>query len=87
MSVTGELIGNLALNIRDCVSIVGCGSSVVGAPLRNLGKFVYPHCMSVSFGSYTISRWALLYGVYARGSKISHTGGKRIVCRVIKILT
>ena len=70
----------MALNIRYLVSLVGWGSSVVGAPLRNLGKFVYPHCMSVSFGSYTISRLALLYGVYARGSKISHTGGKCIIC-------
>ena len=37
------------LNIRDCVSLVGHGSSVVGAPLRNLGKFVYP-TLPVSFG-------------------------------------
>ena len=40
---------NLALNISDCVSLVGHGSSVVGAPLRNLGKFVYP-ILPVSFG-------------------------------------
>ena len=35
---------NLALNIRDCVSIVGHGSSVlvVGVPLRNFCKFVLP---------------------------------------------
>ena len=30
----------LALNIRDCVSFVGRGSSVVGAPLRNFREFV-----------------------------------------------
>ena len=53
---------------------------MAGAPLRNLGKFVYPHFMSVSFGSHTISRWVLLYGVYARGSKVSHTVSKRVVC-------
>ena len=40
---------NLALDIRDCVSLVGRGSSVVGAPLRNLAKFVYP-TLPVSFG-------------------------------------
>ena len=40
---------NLALDIRDCVSLVGRGSSVVGAPLRNLGKFVYP-TLPASFG-------------------------------------
>ena len=40
---------NLAINIGDCVYLVRCGSSVVGAPLRNLGKFVYPtlpRCLS-----------------------------------------
>ena len=31
-----------ALNIRDRVSLVKYGSSVVEAPLQNLGKFVYP---------------------------------------------
>ena len=35
-------VKNLALNIRDCVSLVGRGSSVVGAPLQNLAKFVQP---------------------------------------------
>ena len=33
---------NLALNITDCVSLVGRGSSVDGALHRNLDKFVYP---------------------------------------------
>ena len=28
---------NVALNIRDCVSVVGHDTSVVGASLRNLG--------------------------------------------------
>ena len=40
---------NLALNIRDCVSLVGRGGSVVRAPLQNLGKFVYS-TLPVSFG-------------------------------------
>ena len=40
---------NHVLNIGDCVSLVGCGSSVVVAPLQNLGKFAYS-TLSVSFG-------------------------------------
>ena len=40
---------NLAVNISDCVSLVGRGSSVVGVPLRNLDKFIYP-TMPGSFG-------------------------------------
>ena len=30
----------MALNIRHCASPAGRGSSVVGAPLRNLGRFI-----------------------------------------------
>ena len=33
-------VKNLALNIRNCVSHEGRGSSVLGGSLRNLGKFV-----------------------------------------------
>ena len=39
---------NRALNIRDCVFLVGHGSSVVGVPLQNLGKFVTPVCLCFS---------------------------------------
>ena len=60
----GSVVGALSLNIRDFVSLVGRGGSVVGTPLRNLDKFVYPTL-----------RWSLLCGVYAMGSKISHTRG------------
>ena len=42
-------------------------------PFQNLGNLVHP-ILSVSFGRYTKSRWSLLSGVYARGSKRSHTG-------------
>ena len=42
-------VKNLAINIRDCVSIVGHGGSVVGASLRTLDKFVYSTLL-VSFG-------------------------------------
>ena len=37
----------------------------------NFGNFLY-HTLAVSFGRDTKSRWSLLSGVYARGSKISH---------------
>ena len=38
---------NLTLTIRDCVSLVERGSSVV-VPFQNLGKFVYPTCLCLS---------------------------------------
>ena len=38
-----------------------------------------PH-LSVSFGRDTKSRWSLLSGVYARGSKRFDTGGKCVTC-------
>ena len=52
---TGTLLvwcKNLTLNIRVCFSLMGRGSSMVGAPLQNLGKFVYPS-LPVSFGCET----------------------------------
>ena len=48
-------------------------------PFQNLGNFFTPH-LPVSVGRDTKSRWSLLSGVYARGSKISHTGGKCVTC-------
>ena len=48
-------------------------------PLGNFGNFLYP-TLPVSFGRDTKSRWSLLSGAYARGSKISHTGGKCVTC-------
>ena len=36
------------------------------------------------FGRYTKSRWSLQPGVYARGSKRSHAGGKCVTCRGLK---
>ena len=47
-------------------------------PFRNLGSFHLT--LSVSFGRDTKSWWSLLYGVYAKGSKISHTQGKYVIC-------
>ena len=48
-------------------------------PLGNFGNFLYP-TLPVSFGRDTKSHWSLLSGAYARGSKISHTGGKCVTC-------
>ena len=48
-------------------------------PFRNLGNFVHVS-LPVSFGRDTKSRWSLLSGVYAGGSKRSHTGGRCVTC-------
>ena len=47
----------------------------------------YRVCISVSFGGDTKRRRSLLSGVYARGSKISHTWGKCVTCCGLHILT
>ena len=72
---------NLALTIRDCVSLVGCGSSVFGAPLRNLGKFVYP-TLPASFGRDTISRWYFLYLVSMPVEVKYPTQGVKLMCNL-----
>ena len=46
----------------------------------------FPGSLPVSFERCTNIRWTLLSGVYARGSKISHTGGKCVTCRRHHIL-
>ena len=48
-------------------------------PFRNLSNFVHL-TLPVSFGRDTKSWWSLLSGVYARGSKRPHTGGKCVTC-------
>ena len=50
-----------------------------GGSIPSLGNFVHL-TLPVCFGRDTKSRWSLLSGVYARGSKISHTGGKCVTC-------
>ena len=45
-----------------------------------LWQFVYP-TWPVFFGRDTVNRRSLLSGGYAKGSKISHTGGKCVTCR------
>ena len=68
---------NLALNIRDCVSLVGRGSSVGGVHTWHVGNgwgqilsslpFEWFSCYTVSEDCYQV------YGTYARGStKLSH---------------
>ena len=55
----------------------GVGDSILPTTVSKLRLKIsfIPH-LPVSFGRDTKSRWSLLYGVYARESKISHTGGK-----------
>ena len=52
----------------------GDGGSIPPTDVSKLRQFLHPTfaCLSEE----TKSRWSLLSGVYARGSKISHTGGK-----------
>ena len=52
-------------------AVQGSNHAVATHSLRNFGNSVYP-ALLVSFGGDTKSRWSLLSGVYARGSKISH---------------
>ena len=46
-------------------------------PFRSWDNFVYP-TVPVSFGRDSKSRWSLLSGAYARGSKSPHTGKWKI---------
>ena len=55
------------------LSVEGTGVQNHLLPFQNLDNFVHPTLL-VSFGRDTKSRWSLLPGVYARGSKRSHTG-------------
>ena len=47
------------------------GGSMPSLPFQSLGNFVY-FTLPVSFGRDSKSRWSLLSGVNARGSKLSH---------------
>ena len=57
----------------------GDGGSIPPAAVLKLRQFHNPH-LPVSFGRDTKSWWSLLSGVYARGSKRSHTGRKFVTC-------
>ena len=58
------------------------GWSRVQIPLGNFGNFLCP-TLPVSFGRGSKSLWSILSGVYDRGSKRSHTGGKCVTCHGI----
>ena len=60
--------------------------SCMVVPLRNLAIPFTPLCQCF-FGGDTESRRSLLSGVYARGSKRSHTGGKGVTCRGLGLST
>ena len=54
---------------------------------KNLALYIRD-CESICLSDETVkSRWSLLSGVYARGSKRSHTEGKCVTCRGLHILT
>ena len=58
----------------------GDGGSIPPTAVSKLRQYRSPPHLPVSFGRDTKSRWSLLSGVYARGSKRSHTGGKYVTC-------
>ena len=62
----------------------GDGGSIPPTAVSKLSNFVHL-TLPVSFGRDTKSRWSLLSGVYARGSKRSHTGGKCVICHGLTI--
>ena len=86
--------------VKTYTDVVGRGGSVIDSnarlaiewsrvriplrPLGNFGNFLYP-TLPECFGSYTKSL-SLLSGVYARGSKRSHTGGNCVTCRGLHTL-
>ena len=65
------------------ISVGGTGVQNHLPPFQNLGNFIHP-TLPVSFGRDTKSSWSLLPGVYASGSKRSHTGGKCVTSRGLK---
>ena len=70
----------MALNFRDGVSLVRLGSSVVGAPFRNFGKFVYP---SLPTGVFQMRQYKpLIPSIWC----LCNTGGKCVTCRGLHIL-
>ena len=64
-------------NVR--LSIGRTGVRVHVLPLQNLRQFHSPHFVLVSFRRDTKSQ-SLLSGVYTRGTKRSHAGGKYVTC-------
>ena len=77
----GGLSYKFLLVLEVSTSHVGNGGFIVRAPdCRNLASFVHP-TLPVFFGRYTESRWSLLPGVYARGSKNDPRLENEKICR------
>ena len=74
------LIGNYAISGARWLRV-----RILLRPFRNFGNFLYP-TLPVSFGRDTKSRWYLLSGVYARGSKRSHQSALEM-CTVVDSTT
>ena len=74
---------NLALNMRDCVSLVGRGSSVIGTSIRKLCKFVYPtlHVSLKAVGPFYLASMPLPGEV-----KYPTQRGKCVTCRGLHVL-
>ena len=57
----------------------GDSGSISPTLFRNIRSFIHPHiCLCLS--EETKMRWSLPSGVYARGNKRPHTGGKSVTC-------
>ena len=73
---SGRVVECRAVNQGDGGSIPPTAVS----KLRQYNFFLFTPHLPVSFRTDTKSRWSLLSGVYARGSKRSHTRGKCVTC-------
>ena len=71
--------GSVVARYSAGLSIGGDGGSIPPTAISKLRQLRSPH-ICLSFGRDTKSRWSLLSGVYARGSKRSHTRGKCVTC-------
>ena len=63
---------------------VNRGDSGSISPTTILKLLSFTQHSPVSFGRDTKSRWSFLSGVYARGSKRSHTGGKCVTSLILE---
>ena len=67
------------------ILLMSCRRSAVRFPDQAHGMI--RDCVYLCLSDETLkSRWSLLSGVYARGSKRSRTGGKCVTCRGLHIL-
>ena len=76
-------VGGAVVRVQHWRTKAGSWVRILLAPLRNFGNSVY-QTLPVSFGGETKtskSRQFLLFGVYAKESKIPHTWGKCVTCR------